>query len=55
MDGSILVVKVLGKVGLHISYDFHCWGAALLLQVVKGGGGLILMVGPLSAKLAVSW
>lgn len=55
MDGSILAVKVLGKVGFHISYDFHCWGGALLLLGVKGGGGLILMVGPLSAKLVVSW
>lgn len=55
MDGSIFKYRVLGKVGVHVSYDLHCWGAVLLLQIVKGGGGLILMLGPLSAKLAVSW
>lgn len=55
MDGSIFKYRVLGKVGTHISYDFRCWGVALLLQVVKGGSGLILTMGPLTAKLVISW
>ena len=55
MNGTILIIDVLGIIRFRLKYNFRLWGTALLLLFVAGGIGVILHAGPITLKISVAW